>query len=103
MCVGYFAKAVFLLWLLGADCYAFLRFWCRRSPALKDCVVSKVDYRYPQRMIFLSISDHKEELVIKLREQNKVVRHYAEGDFQKFANELIRIRCWPGRARGTFK
>ena len=70
-------------------------------PALKDCLVSKVDYRYPRLMIFGSTSDHQTDLVMKLHNQNKVVREF-EDDFEQFADLVIPIRSWPGRARGTF-
>ena len=72
------------------------------APALKNCDISKVDYRYPKQMIFGSTSDNCEEVARKLCEQNQVVRRYADGDFQNIADVVLPIRCWQGGAGGTF-
>jgi len=71
-------------------------------PVLQECVISKVDYRYPKLMIFGATSDNCETVAFKLCEQNKVVRRFADGDFQNIADELLPIRRWQGRVRGTF-
>ena len=68
---------------------------------MKDCDISKVDYRYPRLLVHGTRHENRHELVMDLFNQNHVPKR-VDNDYEHFANHFIPLRSWKGKKKGTF-